>query len=86
MYFRLIGWSSATSTHNLRLGLLSGASTSACAGAQTSGSTSVTLNTEPTPGWLLTWMSPPIMRARLREISRPRPVPPMRLRSELSAW
>ena len=50
------------------------------------GSVSVTVNTEPTPGLLLATMLPPIMRARWREISSPRPVPPARRRKLLSAW
>src|SRR5262249_34748003 len=37
-----------------------------------------TVNTEPLPGSLVTVTSPPIMRASLREIARPRPVPPKR--------
>src|SRR5215831_20099972 len=35
-----------------------------------------TANTEPLPGSLVTVTSPPIMRASLREMPRPRPVPP----------
>src|SRR5262249_45155273 len=35
-----------------------------------------TVNTEPLPGSLATVTSPPIMRASLRVIARPRPVPP----------
>ena len=37
-----------------------------------------TVNTEPLPGSLATVTSPPIMRASLRVIARPRPVPPNR--------
>src|SRR6516164_10932831 len=35
-----------------------------------------TVNTEPVPGWLVTVTSPPIMRASLRVMARPSPVPP----------
>src|SRR6516165_12283627 len=35
-----------------------------------------TANTEPLPGSLVTVTSPPIMRASLREMARPSPVPP----------
>jgi hypothetical protein len=35
-----------------------------------------TVNTEPLPGALATVTSPPIMRASLRVMARPRPVPP----------
>src|SRR5262249_48821203 len=35
-----------------------------------------TVNTEPLPGSLATVTSPPIMRASLRVMARPRPVPP----------
>src|SRR5262245_27244177 len=35
-----------------------------------------TVNTEPLPGSLVTVTSPPIMRASLREMARPSPVPP----------
>jgi hypothetical protein len=35
-----------------------------------------TVNTEPLPGSLATVTSPPIMRASLRAMARPRPVPP----------
>ena len=37
-----------------------------------------TVNTEPLPGSLATVTSPPIMRASLRAMARPRPVPPKR--------
>jgi hypothetical protein len=37
-----------------------------------------TVNTEPLPGSLVTVTSPPIMRASLREMARPSPVPPKR--------
>jgi transcriptional regulator with XRE-family HTH domain len=37
-----------------------------------------TANTEPFPGSLVTVTSPPIMRASLRVMARPRPVPPKR--------
>ena len=36
--------------------------------------------------WLSTVMSPPIKRAKSREISSPSPVPPKRLDDELSPW
>ena len=58
----------------------------ASAGASVRGRLSVTTKTDPWPGVLRTVMSPPIMRASVREISRPRPEPPTRRRSELSAW
>jgi hypothetical protein len=35
-----------------------------------------TVNSEPLPASLATVMSPPIMRASLRVMARPRPVPP----------
>jgi hypothetical protein len=35
-----------------------------------------TVNTEPLPGSLVTVTSPPIIRASLREMARPSPVPP----------
>ena len=35
-----------------------------------------TVKTEPLPGSLVTVTSPPIMRASLREMARPSPVPP----------
>src|SRR5262245_59584811 len=35
-----------------------------------------TVNTEPLPGSLVTVTSPPIMRASLRVMAKPRPVPP----------
>jgi hypothetical protein len=34
------------------------------------------VNTEPLPGSLVTVTSPPIMRASLRVMAKPRPVPP----------
>ena len=37
-----------------------------------------TVNTDPLPGSLVTVTSPPIMRASLRVMARPRPVPPNR--------
>ena len=37
-----------------------------------------TVNTEPLPGSLATVTSPPIMRASLRVMARPSPVPPKR--------
>src|SRR5262249_59892623 len=37
-----------------------------------------TVNTEPLPGSLVTVTSPPIMRASLRVVARPSPVPPKR--------
>jgi hypothetical protein len=36
------------------------------------------VNTEPLPGSLATVTSPPIMRASLRLMARPKPVPPKR--------
>jgi hypothetical protein len=36
------------------------------------------VNTEPLPGSLVTVASPPIMRASLRVMARPSPVPPKR--------
>ena len=36
------------------------------------------MNTEPLPGSLVTVTSPPIMRASLRVMARPSPVPPYR--------
>ena len=45
-----------------------------------------TVNTEPLPGSLVTVTSPPIMRASLREMASPRPVPPKRCAVEASAW
>src|SRR5215831_6896455 len=44
-----------------------------------------TVKTEPLPGWLATVTSPPIMRASLRVIARPRPVPPWRCAVDESA-
>ena len=37
-----------------------------------------TVKTEPLPGSLVTVTSPPIVRASLRAMARPRPVPPKR--------
>ena len=45
-----------------------------------------TVNTDPLPGSLVTVTSPPIMRASLREMASPRPVPPKRCAVEASAW
>jgi hypothetical protein len=45
-----------------------------------------TVNTEPLPGSLVTVTSPPIMRASLRVMARPSPVPPKRCAVEASAW
>src|SRR5262252_2066420 len=45
-----------------------------------------TVNTEPLPGLLATVTSPPIMRASLRVMARPSPVPPKRCAVVLSAW
>ena len=42
--------------------------------------------TEPLPGSLVTVTSPPIMRASLRVMARPRPVPPKRCAVVASAW
>jgi hypothetical protein len=54
-----------------------GAPGSNCLG-QASNAGRRTVNTEPSPGSLITVTSPPIMRASLRVIARPRPVPPKR--------
>ena len=45
-----------------------------------------TVKTEPLPGSLVTVTSPPIMRASLRVMARPRPVPPYCRAVEESAW
>ncbi len=45
-----------------------------------------TVNTEPLPGSLATVTSPPIMRASLRVMASPSPVPPKRCAVEASAW
>src|SRR5262245_24591967 len=45
-----------------------------------------TVNTDPLPGSLATVTSPPIMRASLRVMARPSPVPPKRCAVVLSAW
>src|SRR5262245_22469652 len=45
-----------------------------------------TVNTEPLPISLVTVTSPPIMRASLRVMARPRPVPPKLCAVEASAW
>src|SRR5438132_1760587 len=45
-----------------------------------------TVKTEPLPGSLATLTSPPIMRASLRVMARPRPVPPYCRAVEESAW
>src|SRR6516162_6384209 len=45
-----------------------------------------TVKTEPLPGSLATVTSPPIMRASLRVIASPRPVPPKRCAVVASAW
>src|SRR5262249_30641977 len=45
-----------------------------------------TVNTDPFPGSLVTVTSPPIMRASLRVIARPSPVPPKCCAVEASAW
>jgi hypothetical protein len=44
------------------------------------------VNTEPLPGSLVTVTSPPIMRASLRVIASPSPVPPKLCAVEASAW
>src|SRR5262249_14981832 len=44
------------------------------------------VNTEPLPGSLVTVTSPPIMRASLRVMASPRPVPPKRCAVVASAW
>src|SRR5215467_362201 len=45
-----------------------------------------TVNTEPVPGSLFTVTSPPIMRASLRVMASPSPVPPKRCAVAASAW
>src|SRR5262249_50987980 len=45
-----------------------------------------TVKTEPLPGSLVTVTSPPIIRASLRVMARPRPVPPYCRAVEESAW
>src|SRR6266511_5693304 len=45
-----------------------------------------TVKTEPLPGSLVTVTSPPIIRASLRVMARPRPVPPKRCAVVASAW
>src|SRR6516164_1541389 len=45
-----------------------------------------TINTEPLPSSLAAVTSPPIMRASLRVMARPRPVPPKRCAVAASAW
>ena len=45
-----------------------------------------TVNTEPLPGSLVTVTSPPIMRASLRAMASPSPVPPKRCAVVASAW
>ncbi len=45
-----------------------------------------TVNIDPLPGSLVTVTSPPIMRASLRVMARPRPVPPKRRAVAASAW
>jgi hypothetical protein len=45
-----------------------------------------TVNTDPLPGSLVTVTSPPIIRASLRVMARPRPVPPKRCAVVASAW
>src|SRR5262245_45217343 len=45
-----------------------------------------TVNTEPLPGSLVTVTSPPIMRASLRVMARPSPVPPNFCAVAASAW
>ena len=45
-----------------------------------------TVNTDPLPGSLATVTSPPIMRASLRAMARPSPVPPKRCAVVASAW
>jgi hypothetical protein len=44
------------------------------------------VNTEPLPGSLVTVTSPPIMRASLRVMASPSPVPPKRCAVAASAW
>ena len=44
------------------------------------------MKTEPLPGSLVTVTSPPIMRASLRVMARPSPVPPKRCAVVASAW
>ena len=45
-----------------------------------------TVNTEPLPSSLVTVTSPPIMRASLRVMASPSPVPPKRCAVVASAW
>ena len=51
-------------------------------------SPSLTVNVKmlPTPGWLVTQMSPPISCASRLQMVRPRPVPPYFRVIEVSAW
>ena len=81
MKARFTGWSSATRMSSggrvPSLASFSGrAAGQAAAGASATKSGSLRVNRLPWPGLLQTSMSPPISRARPREISRPRPVPP----------
>ena len=46
----------------------------------------VIVNVEPSPGWLVTEISPPSSWQKRWEIAKPRPVPPYFLLVEASAW
>ena len=61
------------------------AAPSALAGSAARFSRSVAVNVEPEPGSLATRISPPIARARRREMASPSPVPPWRRRTAASA-
>ena len=83
MYWRFTGWSSATSTRSAPIAGcaasgVAGAAAGGCGGGVTACSGMRKLKLLPSPGTLLAVTSPPISRARLREISSPRPVPPWR--------
>ena len=81
MRSRTVGSSSITNTtgpvaagavaENLRMGCIS----VGCGVSETSAG-SETVNVEPSPGWLVTVMSPPMSRQNLRLMARPSPVPP----------
>ena len=76
-YMRLTGWSSATNTRSGRAD--AGSATGAIASVAATGSSGQRkLNTLPAPGVLLTTISPPISRARLRDMASPKPAPPKR--------
>src|SRR5262249_47769837 len=83
MSSRAVASSSTTSTQSLpggRLPLVAAFAT----GSGPAGSR--TVNTEPLPGPLATVTSPPIMRASLRVMASPRPVPPYFFAVDASAW